>query len=336
MMEGSFQFANPAFLWLLATLPVMAILRGRSGRVVALRLPSISDAKGGGGHPKSRAGGLLMALAYLGMALIIIALARPQLGRGKTEVEISGIDIVLAIDVSGSMEAMDFNIGGQPVDRLSVVKTVVEQFVGDRPGDRMGMIAFAGRPYLVSPLTLDHDWLAKRLSEVQIGRVEDGTAIGSAIASSVNHLRDSDAKSRIVILLTDGVNNSGAANPATAAEAAKALGIKIYSIGAGTRGEAPLPVRDQFGRQRMAMTKVEIDEDSLREIASVTGGQFFRATDTDSLVKIYDEINQLETTKRTVKKYEDYKELLLFALIPGLFFVLLERTLSETRFRHLP
>jgi len=277
-----------------------------------------------------------MALAYIGMALLVVALARPQLGKGKTEIETSGIDIVLTVDVSGSMEAMDFNIDGQPVDRLSVVKKVVEQFIGDRPGDRMGMVAFAGRPYLVSPLTLDHDWLANRLSEVRIGRVEDGTAIGSAIASSVNHLRDSDAKSRIVILLTDGVNNSGAANPVTAAEAAKALGIKIYTIGAGTRGEAPIPVRDRLGRQRMAMTKVEIDEDSLREIASVTGGQFFRATDTDSLVGIYDEINQLETTKRTVKKYEDYKELMLFALLPGLALVLSERLLSESRYRHLP
>lgn len=336
MIAGNFQFANPALLWLLLALPVMALLRGRSGRAVALRLPSVSDAKGIGSHPRSRAGGLLMALAYLGMALLILALARPQLGKGKTEIETSGIDIVLAVDVSGSMEAMDFNIDGQPVGRLSVVKKVVEQFVGDRPGDRMGMVAFAGRPYLVSPLTLDHDWLKDRLSEVKIGRVEDGTAIGSAIASSVNHLRDSEAKSRIVILLTDGVNNSGAANPVTAAEAAKALGIKIYTIGAGTRGEAPIPVRDRFGRQRMAMTKVEIDEDSLREIASVTGGQFFRATDTDSLVKIYEEINQLETTKRKMKRYEDYQELMLFALLPGLFLVLSERVLSETRYRHLP
>lgn len=335
-MDGNFQFANPGFLWLLLALPVMAFLRGRAGRAVALRLPSVSDAKGLGARPRSRAGGLLMALAYLGMALLVVALARPQLGKGRTEIETSGIDIVLTVDVSGSMEAMDFNIEGQPVDRLSVVKKVVEEFIGDRPGDRMAMLAFAGRPYLVSPLTLDHDWLKDRLAEVKIGRVEDGTAIGSAIASSVNHLRDSDAKSRIVILLTDGVNNSGSANPVTAAEAAKALGIKIYTIGAGTRGEAPIPVRDGFGRQRMAMTKVEIDEDSLREIATVTGGQFFRATDTDSLVKIYEQINQLETTKRTVKKYEDYQELMLYALLPGLALVLSERTLSETRYRHLP
>lgn len=335
-MESSFQFANPGWLWLLAALPVIALLRGRAGRAVALRLPSVSDARDVGARPRSRVGGFLMALVLLGLALLIVALARPQLGRGRTEIETSGIDIMLSIDVSGSMEAMDFKIDGEPVNRLEVVKKVVEEFVGERPGDRIGMVAFAGRPYLVSPLTLDHDWLKKRLDEVRIGRVEDGTAIGSAIASSVNHLRDSDAKSRIMILLTDGVNNAGAANPVTAAEAAKTLGIKIYTIGAGIQGQAPMPVNDQFGRRRMAMMDVEIDEESLREIAKSTGGQYFRATDTGSLAKIYEVINELETTKRTVKKYEDYEELFLWALLPGLGLVLLERLLSETRYRHLP
>ncbi len=335
-METSFQFANPAWLWLLLLLPILAILRGRSGRAVALRLPSVSDARGVGGRPKSRVGGLLLSLLFLGLALTIVALARPQLGKGRTEVETSGIDIMLAVDVSGSMQAMDFKIDGQAMNRLEVVKNVVEQFVSERPGDRIGMVGFAGRPYLVSPLTLDHDWLKNRLKEVQIGRVEDGTAIGTAIASSVNHLRDSDAKSRIMVLLTDGVNNAGAANPVTAAEAAKTLGIKIYTIGAGTQGEAPMPVRDMFGRTRMRMVPVEIDEESLRQIATLTGGQYFRATDTDSLVKIYEEINELEKTKRTMKKYEDYEELFLFALLPGLGLILVERFLSETRFRHLP
>ncbi|MGJ8633396.1 MAG: vWA domain-containing protein [Luteolibacter sp.] len=335
-MDTSFQFANPLWLLLLLALPAIAILRGRAGRAVALRLPSVSDARGIGSRPKSKVGGLLFGLILLGLALLIIALARPQLAKGRTEIETSGIDILMAIDVSGSMQAMDFKIQGEPVDRLTVVKQVVEKFVGERPADRMGMVGFAGRPYLVSPLTLDHDWLKKRLKEVRIGRVEDGTAIGSAIASSVNHLRDSDAKSKIVVLLTDGVNNGGAANPVTAAEAAKALGIKIYTIGAGTRGEAPMPVQDMFGRERMAMVDVEIDEESLREIAKSTGGQYFRATDTDSLLKIYDEINELETTKRKVKKYQDYQELFLYALFPGLALLLLERLLSETRYRHLP
>lgn len=336
MTETAFQFANPGWLWLLLALPAIAVLRGRAGRTVALRLPSVSDARHAGAGPRSRAGGFLAALLLLGLALLIVALARPQLGQGRTEIETSGIDIVLAIDVSGSMEALDFKIDGRQVNRLEVVKRVVEEFVGERPGDRIGMVAFAGRPYMVSPLTLDHDWLKQRLDEVRIGRVEDGTAIGSAIASSVNHLRDSDAKSRIVILLTDGVNNAGAANPVTAAEAAATLGIKIYTIGAGIQGKAPMPVRDAFGRKRLAMMDVEIDEDSLKEIAKTTGGRYFRATDTDSLAEIYGVINQLEKTKRTVKKYEDYDELFLWALLPGLALVLLERLLSETRFRHLP
>ena len=336
MNDTAFQFAQPAWLWLLLALPVIAFLRGLPGRTVALRLPSISDARAAGSRPRSRPGGLLLALQMLGLALLIVAMARPQLGRGRTEVETSGIDIMLAIDVSGSMEALDFKIEGQAVNRLEVVKKVVDQFIGERPGDRIGMTAFAGRPYLVSPLTLDHEWLQKRLDEVQIGRVEDGTAIGSAIASSVNHLRDSEAKSKIVILLTDGVNNAGAANPATAAEAAKTLGIKIYTIGAGINGQAPIPVRDAFGRRQLAMTEVEIDEESLKQIASSTGGRYFRATDTDSLENIYQEINRLETTKRKLKKYQDYEELYLYALLPGLLLLLLERLLAETRYRRLP
>ena len=234
------------------------------------------------------------------------------------------------------MEALDFELDGKPVNRLEVVKDVVEKFVGERPNDRLGMVAFAGRPYLVSPLTHDQEFLTKRLRDVKMGQVEDGTAIGSAIASAVDHLRDSDAKSRIIILLTDGVNNSGAVNPLTAAEAAKALGIKIYTIGAGTRGEAPVPVKDQFGRTHLQTVKVEIDEEMLREVADATGGQSFRATDTDSLKNIYNSINQLETTTRKLKKYQQYDELYLYFLAPGVALLLLELVLAQTRFRRLP
>jgi Ca-activated chloride channel family protein len=234
------------------------------------------------------------------------------------------------------MEALDFKLDNKPANRLDVVKKVVGEFIGERPNDKLGMVAFAGRPYLVSPLTLDQQFLAKRLADVKMGQVEDGTAIGSAIAASVNHLRDSNAKSRIIILLTDGVNNAGAVNPQTAAEAAKALGIKVYTIGAGTRGDAPVPVRDAFGRTRLQMMKVEIDEEMLREVATATGGQSFRATDTDSLAKIYSAINQLETTTRKLKKYQQYDELYLWFLVPGLCLLLLELVLNQTRFRRLP
>jgi Ca-activated chloride channel family protein len=335
-MTESYQFVHPHFLLLLLLLPLLAIWKGRWGRPVALRLPSTDDAIRVGARPRSKVGGLLAGLGLLAFALLIVALARPRHGKGSSDIEASGIDIVLTLDVSGSMEALDFKLNGQPANRLEVVKNVVAKFVGQRPNDKLGMVAFAGRPYLVSPLTLDHEFLAKRLADVKMGQVEDGTAIGSAIASSVSHLRDSNAKSRIVILLTDGVNNAGAVNPLTAAEAAKAMGIKIYTIGAGTRGDAPVPVRDAFGRTRLQTMKVEIDEEVLREVASATGGQSFRATDTDSLEKIYAAINQLETTTRKLKKYQQYDELYLWFLGPGTGLLLLELILNQTRFRRLP
>ncbi|MCB1063326.1 MAG: VWA domain-containing protein [Verrucomicrobiae bacterium] len=336
MTSVNFQFSHPELLFLLLLLPVIALLKGKAGGVASLRFPSVAAAREAGGKPRGRAGGWLAALRLLALAALIIGLARPQLGRGTTEVDASGIDILLAIDVSGSMEALDFELNGERANRLEVVKQVVKQFVDERPNDRIGIVAFAGRPYLVSPLTLDHEWLVKRLEEVRIGQVEDGTAIGSAIVSASNHLKDQDSKSRIVVLLTDGMNNAGAANPTTAAEAAKAIGIKIYTVGAGNRGQAPMPVKDQFGRRRLQMVEVDIDEKTLKEVAAETGGQYFRATDTASLEQIYSAINQLETTKRKLKKYEDVGELFLYALLPGLFFLGVERFLGETRLRRLP
>ena len=335
-MIQSFQFLHPELLFLLLFLPVMAIWKGRWGRPVAVRMPSTADARSIGAKPRSKVGGLMMFLGMLSFLLLILALARPRHGKGSTDIEASGIDIMLTLDVSGSMAAMDFKLGGKPVNRLEAVKDVVERFISQRPNDRLGMVAFAGRPYMVSPLTMDHDWLSKRLGNVQMGQVEDGTAIGSAIASSVSHLEKSNAKSRIIIIITDGVNNAGAVNPVTAGEAAKALGMKVYAIGAGTRGEAPFPVTDQFGRTRYQTVKVEIEEEMLQEVATSTGGQYYRATDTDSLEEIYESINQLETTTRKLKKYQQYDELYLYFLIPGLCLLLLELFLNQTRFRRLP
>ena len=335
-MNGNFQFAHPELLWLLLLLPVLAIWKARRGKPPAIRLPSTEDALAAGAMPRSFVGGFFLLLGLLSFTLLILALARPRLGKGSTEIEASGIDIILTLDVSGSMEAMDFKLDGKPMNRLEVVKNVVAKFVTQRPNDKLGMVAFAGRPYLVSPLTLDHEFLGKRLADVKMGRVEDGTAIGSAIAASVGHLQDSTAKSRIVILLTDGVNNAGAVNPLTAAEAAKATGIKVYTIGAGIRGEAPMPVRDAFGGRHFQTMKVEIDEEMLKQVAEATGGKSFRATDTDSLEKIYDSINQLEKTTRKLKKYQEYQELYLWFLAPALGMMLLELLLSHTRFRRLP
>jgi Ca-activated chloride channel homolog len=285
---------------------------------------------------KFSAGRWLVAARFLSLALMILALARPQFGKGHTEVEASGIDIVLAVDISGSMKALDFKLNGEAVSRLEVVKSVVSKFIDARPNDRVGLVVFAGRPYLVSPLTLDHSWLRQNLERVQIGLIEDGTAIGSGIATSVNRLRDQPSKSKIIILLTDGNNNSGKVAPEAAADAARALGIKVYTIGAGSKGEAPLPVTDQFGRERVVMAKVDMDEGMLQRIADTTGGQFYRATDTDSLRRIYSQIDRLEKTKVTMKKFEHYQELFHWALIPGLAVLALEIVLSHTWFRRLP
>jgi Ca-activated chloride channel family protein len=330
------RFLQPELLWLLALLPLVLVWRGRRGAVAAVQYSNVSLARRVARNTRSRAGRWLWMLPVLAAALMIIGLARPQLGRGQVDVEASGIDIVLALDVSGSMQALDFQLNDQPANRLEVVKSVVSKFIEERPNDRMGLVAFGGAPYLVSPLTLDHDWLQQNLERVQIGTVEDGTAIGSAIATSVNRLRETPAKSKVVVLLTDGMNNAGKVSPAAAAEAAKAMGVKLYTIGAGVRGEAPVPVKDQFGNMQLAMAKVDVDEETLRSVAEETGGKFFRATDTDSLKHIYAEINRLETTTQTVRKFERTQELFAWMLIPAFGLIGLTVGLEQTRYRRLP
>jgi Ca-activated chloride channel homolog len=330
------RFVHPELLWLLVLVPLLALLRSRRGLAGALRYSTTETVKKLAGIRKSRSGRWLAALRLLVVAGLIVGVARPQFGRSTTEVEASGIDIVLAVDVSGSMEALDFQVNDQPVNRLEVVKGVVTRFIQERPNDRIGLVAFAGRPYLVSPLTLDHDWLTRRLENVRIGMVEDGTAIGSAIASSVNRLRDQDARSRIVILLTDGMNNAGKVAPLTAAEAAEALGVKVYTIGAGSRGEALVPVIDALGNRRLAMARVDIDTETLTQVAQKTGAHYYRATDTGSLARIYDEINQLETTTRRLQKFSHHRDLFLWLVIPALMILGLELFLKQTWFRRLP
>ena len=308
------RFLHPELLWLLLLLAPLTYLWGRKGAAPALIYSTTSLVSTLSSARKNRWGKVTLLLRLATLALLIFALARPQLGNSTTEVEASGIDILLAVDVSGSMEAMDFTLNDKRTNRLEVVKNVVTQFVEERPNDRIGLIAFGGRPYVVCPLTLDHDWLTVRLNSLSIGMVEDGTAIGSAIGSAVNRLRDKKSKSRIVILLTDGMNNAGKIPPDAAAEAAKSFQIKVYTIGAGTRGEALVPVTDQFGRKKLMRAKVNIDENTLTEVATTTGAQYFRATDTESLEKIYKEINDMETTTRTIKRFEDYKELFPYLL----------------------
>jgi len=234
------------------------------------------------------------------------------------------------------MEAMDFKLDGEPVSRIEVVKDVVARFIRERPGDQIGAVAFAGQPYVICPVISNHEFLASCVANVKIGQVEGGTAIGSAISTSVDHLKHSEAKSRIIILLTDGVNTAGGINPETGAEAAAALGIKIYAVGAGTMGEAPMPVRTPFGGIQYQKQKVEIDEAMLKKVAEKTGGQYFRATDTTSLEKIYESINELEKTPRKVKKYSNYEELYLYALVPAIGLLLGGWLLTHTVWRRLP
>lgn len=330
---NEFRFAYPYFLWLLALLPLIALRRGKIGPAPSLLFSTTSIARNIGGGKKTKPGRIPAIQRIVALTLLILSLARPQFGNTTTEVEASGIDILLAVDVSGSMEAQDFTLNDRPANRLDVVKSVVAKFIKERPNDRIGLVAFAGRPYLACPLTLDHNWLLQRLNALKTGMIEDGTAIGSAIASGTNRLHDSKAKSRILILLTDGMNNTGKVSPLTAAEAAETLKIKTYTIGAGTRGEAPIPVVDQFGRKRMMRMQVDIDEDTLRRVAQLTGAQYFRATDTHSLKKIYGEINKLETTTRKIKHFSRYHDLFSYFVLASLLLLGLE--LTSTR-RQLP
>ena len=330
------RFLQPDWLWLLALLPVALLWRGRRGVVAAVEFSDVGLARRVARSTRSRVGRLAWLLPVLACAFMIFGLARPQFGEGHTEVTTNGIDIVLGLDVSGSMQALDFKQGDQRVNRIAVVKSVVSKFIDERPNDRIGLIAFAGAPYLVSPLTLDHDWLQQNLGRIQIGGVDDGTAIGSAIAAGVNRLRGMPAKYKVMILLTDGVNNTGKISPIAAAEAAKALGVKIYTIGVGVRGEAPMPVKDDFGNTQLVMAKVDVDEKTLQAIAAKTGGAFYRATDTGSLQNIYEQINRLEKSAHTTKKYEHYQELYSWALIPALGVLGLGLGLGQTRLRRLP
>jgi Ca-activated chloride channel family protein len=330
------RFLQPDWLWLLALLPVVLLWRGRRGPVAAIEYSDVTLAREVSRKGRSRIGWFLWLLPILAAALMIVGLARPQRADGRTLITANGIDIVLGLDVSGSMQALDFQIDRQRVNRIEVVKSVVSKFIDERQDDRIGIIAFAGTPYLVSPITLDHDWLQQNLERVAVGSVDDGTAIGSALAASVNRLRLTQAKSKVVILLTDGVNNTGKISPLAAAEAAKAMGVKVYTIGVGVRGDAPIPVRDAMGNRRLVMAKVDVDEKTLQAIADLTGGKFYRATDTDSLRQIYEQINRLEKTAQTVQKFEHTEELYPYALYPALLILGLSLLLQQTRLRRLP
>jgi Ca-activated chloride channel family protein len=333
----TFSFGHPWLLFLLLALPVLALLRGKIGGTPGILFSSTKLVMAVGKRRRSRAGAVLASLLYGAMACLIVALARPQLGRTLERIQASGVDIMLVLDVSGSMMAEDYTIGSSRVNRIDAVKRVTQQFIEARPNDRIGIIAFAGRPYLVSPLTLDHEWLIRNLDRVQLGLVEDGTAIGSALASAVSRLKDRDSKTKLIVLLTDGANNAGKVLPLTSAEAAKALGMKIYTVGAGSDGPVPVPVgKDMFGKTVYRKMVFDFDEKLLDQIAKIGGGKYFRAADTDTMDKTFREIDRMEKTKIEVEKSADYRDLFPLFLALGVILLGAEAVLSQTLWRRLP
>jgi Ca-activated chloride channel homolog len=331
-------FGHPYFLLLLLLLPVMAWLKGKRGQPPAFVYSSVQLVRTILNIARTRSGRVLAALRWLTLAVLILALAQPRLTWSETKINASGIDIAVAIDMSGSMASEDFVEHGQRVNRLNMAKEVLRKFVAKRPSDRIGLVAFATKAYIAAPLTLDHDYLLQRIDQLNLGAIDDThTAIGSAIATAVNRLREIKAKSKILILMTDGQNNSGQIDPLTAAETAKALGVKIYTIGVGERGMAPMPQYDWSGHVAgYQMQPVDIDEDTLQKIADLTGGKYYRADNAKKFNSIYAEINKLEKTKATIRKFSHYEELFAWLTAPGLGLVLLEMLLRNTLLRRLP
>ncbi len=274
-------------------------------------------------------------LRFTAIALMIFALARPQEGHKMTEIVSTGVDIVLAIDTSGSMKALDFQRDRKRIDRLEMVKAVLSEFISKREHDRIGMVVFGDEAFTQCPLTLDHNILLSFLDKLKIGIAGDSTAIGSAIGIAIKRLKDLKSKSKVIILLTDGRNNAGQLLPIQAAEAAKAFNIKIYTIGVGTRGKAPFLVDTLFGKQYVYQN-VEIDEKSLQEIAEMTGAKYFRATDLETLENIYEQIDLLEKSEVKTIDHSEYKELFNFFLVPGILLFLTEILLTNTRLRRIP
>ena len=279
---------------------------------------------------------LFLPLLYsIGLSALVIALAQPRKGLQESIARTEAVDIILLVDVSTSMLAEDFSTKTQRKNRLVSSQEVLDTFIEKRTMDRMGLVAFAALPYSVSPLTLDHIWLRQQVARLRTDMLEDGTAIGSALASAIDRLRDSEAVSKVIILLTDGENNQGSITPLDAAQAAKALGVRVYTVGAGTTGWVQIPV--QFGG-RMTYRKQysAIDETTLKEIASITGGRYFRATDSRSLEKIYAEIDTLEKTEIDIEHFTQYQENFSMFVVAGLLCLGVERILGTSRLGRLP
>ena len=330
-------FGHPYFLLLLLLLPLLAWLKGRRGRSPAFLYSSVRLVEGLTQARRARAGAFLAALRWLVLASFIVALAQPRLMKSRTEVKASGIDIVAALDLSGSMISEDFVVNGQRVNRFNMARSVLKDFIDRRPNDRIGLVVFAAQAFIAAPLTLDHDYLQENLDRLEIGTINsDATAIGDALTTALNRLRDLKAKSKIIILATDGQNNSGKIQPLVAAQAAQALGVKIYTVGIGERGMAPMPVFMGGRKVGYQQVPVDVDEDTLQKIAQMTGGQYYRADNAERFREIYAEIDKLEKTEAVINKYTQFKELFPWFVSCGLVLLLLEVVLGQTVFRRLP
>lgn len=325
-------FANPAYLYLLIV-PVLMVLYyilRQNNLFATMQVSTIS-----GVQQESKLINILRhgsaASKILALSLLIIAMARPQSSKKWENVDTLGVDIMLALDISGSMLARDFK-----PDRLEASKDVAMEFIAGRSNDRMGLVVFSGESFTQCPLTTDHAVLINLFRDIKSGMIEDGTAIGVGLSTAVKRLKDSDAISKVVILLTDGVNNQGAIDPITAAELAKTFGIRVYTVGVGTMGTAPYPVQDVFGRIVLRDMEVEIDEETLQQIADITGGQYFRATNNAKLKQIYQEIDALEKSRISVKEFSRKEERFMPFVIIALLLLVLDFILSRVVLRVIP
>lgn len=322
------EWANPEWFWALLLLPVVIglyLYRFFGKKRAALSFSSLDDAKRLPGNWKSHLHWLTALFSWTGLSLLIIALARPQEKLTTIERNAEGIDIVMVIDISSSMRAEDL----QP-NRFEAAREVAKQFVDKRVSDRIGLVTFAMKSFTVVPPTLDYKLLTQLLEDLEMGIIEDGTAIGMGIATAINRLKDGETKSKVIILLTDGQNNAGEIDPVTAADLAVTYGIKIYTIGAGTRGTAPYPIQDPIFGRRYQNIEVNIDEEMLTSVAQLTGGKYYRATDTEELINVYNEIDQLEKSEVEELIYTDYEE--EYPLYLGLSFLLLALAFTTDRF----
>lgn len=336
---NQFHFANPLFLLGLLIIPLFAFLTLRSRsfhRPATLRYADIRLVRNRANQSwRVELLPLLPIMRWLGIGLLIIGMARPQSGDSRQVVQGNGIDITLALDISGSMRSLDF----EPDNRLVAAKVVIEDFVNEREFDRIGLVVFAQAAFVQAPLTIDHNMLGRLLEDVRLAPdlgLDDGTAIGMGLATAANMLKDSTADSRVLILLTDGANNSGQIDPFTAAQAAQTLGIKVYTIGMGRRGLVPFPDVNIFGQTTTTYRESNLDETTLERIAEETGGLYFRAEDTVGLQRIYNEINRLERSTIELLVFNEYEELASWVLIPGLLLLLLEMLLQHTIFKRIP